>query len=280
MNKRAILANTIHTDPIGHISKLLTSLALLMFVTRALAMDPLPKIEAGVGVAAFSLPDYRGSENTSSYVLPVPYFKYRSDRFRVDGGAKGIFFESADVLLTLSGDLTLAADDDSEEREGMDDLDTILEIGPALNYRFYPMQQGALWVDVAVRFGHTLNSDFENVGYVFAPRISWRKPATRLGESKIRLSVGPLFANDRYHDYFYSVDAADVTDTRPAYNADGGYSGLRSEFTYSKRIGTYQLGGFIRYDNMNGAVIDDSPLVSDDETWTVGIALAWVFYQK
>jgi outer membrane scaffolding protein for murein synthesis (MipA/OmpV family) len=260
--------------------RLPASLALLLLASGALAQGPLPTLEIGAGVSAISLPDYRGSANSSSYVLPFPYIKYRGDRLRVDGGARGIIFESEDVLLTLSADFTLPADDDNHEREGMDELDAIFEIGPALNYRFYPMQHGALWVDLPLRFGYTVNSDFEDIGYVFAPRLSWRKPATRLGESKIRLSIGPLFANNRYHDYFYSVDDADATATRPAYEADGGYSGLRSEFTYSKRIGRYWLGGFIRYDNMNGAVIDDSPLVSDDETWTVGIALAWVFYQR
>ena len=260
--------------------KRLTSLALLLLSGTALAADSLPGLEAGVGVAAFRLPDYRGSKNSSSHVVPFPYLKYRSKRLRVDGGVKGVFFESEDVLLTLSGDLTLATDDDSDDREGMDDLDTILEIGPSLNYRFHPMQHGALWIDLAMRFGRTVNSDFENVGYVFAPRLSWRKPISRLGESKIRLSIGPLFANNRYHDYFYSVDESDAIVGRPEYDADGGYSGLRSEMTYSKRIGSYHLGGFLRYDNMNGAVIDDSPLVSANETWTVGVAFAWVFYEK
>ncbi len=155
------------------------SLALLLLATDALAVEPLPTLELGAGISAFSLPDYRGSENSSTYVLPVPYIKYRSERLRLDGGVKGVFFESEDVLFTLSADLTLSPDDDSDDRKGMDDLDTILEIGPALNYRFYPMQNGALWADVAVRFGHTLNSDFDNVGYVFAPRLSWRKPVDR-----------------------------------------------------------------------------------------------------
>ncbi len=104
--------------------------------------------------------------------------------------------------------------------------------------------------------------------------------STEPGDAKIRLSIGPLFGDDRYHDYFYGVGDADATAARPAYDADGGYSGMRSEFTYSKGIGDYRLGGFVRYDNMNGAVIDDSPLVSDDETWTVGVGLAWVFYQR
>ena len=260
--------------------RLPVSLALLLLAGEALAQGPLPTLEIGAGVSAIRLPDYRGSANSSSYVLPFPYIKYRGDRLRVDGGAKGIIFESEDLLLTLSADLTLPPDDDTRDREGMDELDAIFEIGPALNYRFYPMQHSALWVDLPLRFGYTVNSDFEHIGYVFGPRLSWRKPATRLGESKIRLSIGPLFADHRYHDYFYSVDDADATATRPAYEADGGYSGLRSEFTYSKRIGRYWLGGFIRYDDMNGAVIDDSPLVSDNETWTAGIALAWVFYQR
>ena len=253
---------------------------LLLLTTEAIASKPLPGFELGVGVAAFSLPDYRGSEDSSTYVLPGPYIRYRSKRLRVDGGAKGIFFESEDILLSLSGDLTLATDDDSDAREGMDDLDTILEIGPALNYRIHPMKTGAMWIDLAVRFGRTVNSDFEDIGYVFAPRLSWRKPARFLGESKIRLSIGPLFADSRYHDYFYSVDESEATATRKAYDADGGYSGMRSEFTYSKRIGSYQLGGFVRYDNMRGAVIDDSPLVTDKETWTFGLAAAWVFYEK
>jgi len=263
--------------------KHLASVALLLLAGNAMAQEarkPLPSLELGVGVSAIRLPNYRGSADSSSYVLPFPYIKYRGDRLRVDGGAKGIIFESEDLLLTLSADITVPADDDTRDREGMDKLDAIFEIGPALNYRFYPMQHSALWVDLPLRFGYTVNSDFEHIGYVFGPRLSWRKPATRLGESKIRLSIGPLFADHRYHDYFYSVDDADATATRPAYEADGGYSGLRSEFTYSKRIGRYWLGGFIRYDDMNGAVIDDSPLVSDNETWTAGIALAWVFYEK
>ena len=162
----------------------------------------------------------------------------------------------------------------------MDELDAIFEIGPALNYRFYPMQQGALWIDLPLRFAYTVESDFENIGYVFGPRLSWRKPAKRFGEWKLNFNIGPLFADQKYNAYFYSVDSTDATSTRPAYEADGGYSGFRSEFAYSKRIGKYWLGGFIRYDNLNGAVFDDSPLVSTTDSWMGGIALAWVFHQR
>jgi outer membrane protein len=260
--------------------RLPVSLALLLLAGAAMAQGPLPTLEIGAGVLALNTPEYRGSANSSSYLLPIPYIKYRGDRLRVDDGAKGIIFESKDLLFTLSANLSLPADDDTREREGMDELDAIFEIGPALNYRFYQMQHSALWIDLPLRFAYTLDSDFEHVGEVFQPRLSWRKPATRLGEWKFRFGIGPLFASKEYHAYFYSVDSADATSSRPAYEADGGFSGFRSEFTYSKRIGKYWLGGFIRYDNLNGAVIDDSPLVSETESWMGGIALAWVFHQR
>ena len=256
------------------------SLSLLLLAGEAMAQGPLPTLEIGAGVLALNTPDYRGSANSSSYLLPIPYIKYRGDRLRVDDGAKGIIFESKELLFTLSANLSLPADDDTREREGMDELDAILEIGPALNYRFYQMQHSALWIDLPLRYAYTLDSDFEHVGEVFQPRLSWRKPATRLGEWKFRFGIGPLFASKEYHAYIYSVDSADATSSRPAYEADGGFSGFRSEFTYSKRIGKYWLGGFIRYDNLNGAVIDDSPLVSETESWMGGIALAWVFHQR
>ena len=260
--------------------RLLVSLLLLLPAGSVMAQEPLPSLEVGVGVGVVSLPDYRGSSSSSTHVLPTPYLKYRGDRLRVDNGVRAFFFDSEDLTLTLSSNIALAGDNDTRERKGMNDLDPIIEIGPALNYRFHKMQHGDLWLDVPLRFAYTLNSDFDHVGEVFEPRLSWRKPATRLGEWKLRFSIGPLFASKKFHEYFYSVDRADATSTRPAYEAEGGYSGYRSEFTFSKRIGSYWLGGFFRYDNLDGSVIDDSPLVTDTDSWIGGVALAWVFYQK
>jgi len=245
-----------------------------------MAQEPLPSLELGVGVGAIHLPDYRGSSSSSTHVLPVPYIKYRGDRVRVDNGIRAFFFESEDLALTLSSNLALVGDDDTSEREGMDELDPLIEIGPALNYRFHKMQHGDLWLDVLLRYAYTLDSDFDHVGKVLEPRLSWRKPATRLGEWKLRLSISALFASQDYHEYFYSVDSDEATSSRPAYEANGGYSGFRSQFTYSKRIGKFWLGGFLRYDNLSNSKIDDSPLVTETDSWLGGVALVWVFYQR
>ena len=131
-----------------------------------------------------------------------------------------------------------------------------------------------------MRFAFTIDRNFDNVGYVVSPRLSWRKPPRRLGEWKLRFNAGPVFASDDYHAYFYSVGEDDATIDRPAYDASGGYSGMRSEFSLSRRFGRYWLGGFIRYDNLRGAEFEDSPLVSTTDSWVAGLGLGYVFVEK
>ena len=260
--------------------KIRLSLLFALLTSTALAQEPLPRLELGAGLFVLDAPDYRGSSSSSTFVLPFPYIKYRGEVLRVDEGIQGVVYESSDLLFTLSADAALPTDDDTPEREDMDDLDAIVEIGPSLNYRFLRLQDSAWWIDLPLRFAYALGSSPDSIGRVFQPRLSWRKPATRLGEWKLHFLIGPIYVSDEYHDYFYSVDPGDATATRPAYDADGGFSGYRGEFTYSKRIGDYWLGGFLRYDNLRDSEIDDSPLVTERESWMGGIALAWVFHQR
>ena len=260
--------------------RLLSLLSLLFGGAAAFAAD-LPRLEIGAGLLGLNTPDYRGSRSESNYLLPVPYVKYRGDRLRVDEGAQGILIEQPNLLITMSGNLTLPVDEDTPEREGMDELDAILEIGPSLNYRFLQLDDSAWWLDLPLRFAFAVDGDLEHIGQVWQPRFSWRRPARQLGEWKLRFNIGPLYSSSAHHEYFYSVPVADATPTRPAYNADGGYSGWRSEFTWSKRFGRkYWLGGFLRYDSLRDSEIEDSPLVSKSENWMGGIALAWVFLER
>ena len=261
--------------------KRLPSLLLWLVCTPLLADGELPRLELGAGLIGLSTPDYRGSRGDSTYLLPVPYIKYRGDRLRVDEGAQGILLEQPDLLVAFSGNLSLPADDDTPEREGMDELDAIVEIGPSVNYRFKRLGDSAWWIDLPLRFAFTIDGDLDHIGQVFQPRLSWRKPARRLGQWKLRFNIGPLYSSSDHHQYFYSVGAEDATAERPAYEADGGFSGWRGEFTWSRRFGSrYWFGGFLRYDSLRDAEIEDSPLVSEPENWMGGLALAWVFLER
>ncbi len=257
--------------------KILLSLVMALSVSSATAADALPRFELGAGLSMVNTQDYRGARSTSSYIIPIPYIKYRGERLRVDEGAKGILVETPNLELSLSGNFSFSVDDDIPEREGMDKLDAIVEIGPSLNYRFFELSRSDWWLDLPLRLAYTANSDFDSIGYVFQPRLSWRKPSTRLGDAKLRFNFGPIYASEANHEYFYSVSPSEVTPERGQYDADGGFSGIRVEFTYSRRIAQYWLGGFLRYDNLRNAEIEDSPLVFEKESWIAGIGLAWVF---
>jgi len=89
--------------------------------------------------------------------------------------------------------------------------------------------------------------------------------------------AGPVFADRKYHDYFYGVDAAYATATRPAYQARGGYAGWRALAATSRRFGITWVGAFLRYDSLSGAVFDDSPLMRSKHAVTAGIGISWVF---
>ncbi|HNK33316.1 MAG TPA: MipA/OmpV family protein, partial [Plasticicumulans sp.] len=48
----------------------------------------------------------------------------------------------------------------------------------------------------------------------------------------------------------------------------------------SKRFPQFWVGGFARYDDLRGAVFEDSPLVDSRSSWAAGAAIAWVFDQS
>lgn len=256
-------------------------LILILFATNAVAdQHALPKLELGVGLLSLSAPHYRGSAHSTSYLLPVPYIKYRGERFRIDEGVEGRLFNSENLILSISGNGSLPVDDDNPERVGMASLKGIVEVGPSLEYRLRKGERDSLWFELPLRFAITIESNPQYIGRVLHPRLVWRIRPLNKNQWKFRFAVGPLYASKQYHDYYYSVDSDEVLPSRPAFQAGAGYSGLRGDFTYSKRFGDYWIGGFVRYDSLNNSVIEASPLVTDVSNWMGGIAIAWIFHEK
>jgi outer membrane scaffolding protein for murein synthesis (MipA/OmpV family) len=58
--------------------------AVLLGLPPRAAAEMLPKWELGVGVGGLWMPDYRGSDEVRSYLLPFPYVIYRLDWLKVD----------------------------------------------------------------------------------------------------------------------------------------------------------------------------------------------------
>ena len=86
-----------------------------------------------------------------------------------------------------------------------------------------------------------------------------------------------MFADRRYHDYFYSVAPQYATRTRPGIpRPSGGYAGTQTLAALSKRFPKFWVGAYMRYDTLAGAAFVDSPLVQRKSYWSAGFGFAWM----
>jgi outer membrane protein len=239
-----------------------------------------PLWELGLGVSAVRFPDYRGSKETSTYVLPLPFVAYRGTFLRADrDGARAILFAGrrieVDVSLSAS---TPSRSKDNEARRGMPDLDGTFEIGPNVNVELWQSTDRRFKLDLRlpVRQAVTLSGDPQAVGVTFSPNVNL-DIRNLAGRWNVGLLGGPLYANRRHHAYYYDVDAPYATAARPAYRAGGGYAGWRALAAASRRVGNAWVGGFVRYDDLGDATFARSPLVTTTHAVTAGIGISWIF---
>jgi outer membrane scaffolding protein for murein synthesis (MipA/OmpV family) len=244
--------------------------------------EQLPLWEAGVGVAAISFPHYRGSNERQEWVLPYPYIVYRGEFLQADERRlRGLFFKTDRLELDVSVNGSVPVDSsENEARRGMPDLDGTLEIGPALNVLLMQSENRKTRLELRLPVRAVLASDFSyvrHVGWIFQPNISadLRDPLGYAGWN-LGLLAGPLYTDRRYNQYVYAVEPAFATATRPAYSPGGGYAGTQIIAALSKRYREFWVGGFVKWDTLNGAVFADSPLVRDKQGVAAGISFAWI----
>lgn len=256
-------------------------LAVVLASCKAVAAERLPLWEVGLGIGAVSFPDYRGSDQRQTYVLPTPYVVYRGAFLRSDRkGLRGVFFDSDrfELNLSLSGSVPVDSDG-NEARRGMPDLHPTVEFGPSVDVGLWSSadQRVALDLRLPVRWALRLGGRPRDVGLVFSPRLNLdvADPAG-LGGWKLGLLAGPIFTDRRNNAYYYDVAPQYATAERPAYVSAGGYAGSQFVLALSKRYPRYWVGAFSRFDTLRGAAFEDSPLVRRRSMWAAGVAISWI----
>ncbi len=240
--------------------------------------DTLPLWELRLAATAAVLPHYIGSNEYKSYLFPLPYLIYRGEFFESDrDNMRTIFFKNKyfETDISLWGNPPVPGN--NYTRNGMEELDALAEIGPALRYYFYHNnRRDALYLEGAIRTAFS-------VGWEGGPEIGYQglhggfdvilENNSLFKEQKIEfhLSSGVQFANSRFNSYFYDVEMEDVTPYRNYYTAEGGYSG----FTLSGSITRELYPGFTflcygRWDNTSGTTYNDSPLATSENNYTIG----------
>ncbi len=258
----------------------LATLLLALFAAPAVA-DEKPLWELGVGVSALYFPDYPGSDQSSFYAIPFPYFVYRGDFFKADrDGIRGIFLDSDRVDLTVSLGASLpVSSDDNQARQGMPDLEPTVEVGPSLDINLWRTSDRRYRLDLRlpVRMAFTVKGGVHDVGWVFSPRLNLDLiDVAGLSGWNLGLLAGPLFGSERNHAYFYSVAPQYATLDRPAFDAAGGYGGSQFLLAVSKRYRKLWLGAFARWEDLQGARFANSPLVTSEHAFSAGIGVAWI----
>jgi outer membrane scaffolding protein for murein synthesis (MipA/OmpV family) len=249
------------------------------------AARELPLWEAGLGIAALSLPDYRGAESSSTYVLPAPYFIYRGEFLKADrNGLRGMLLDTDREEINLSLNATLPVNSrNNAARQGMANLRPTVELGPTASFTLWKSAAGDMKLDfrTPLRDAWTVESSPKQLGWLFAPNLNLdvRDPFGWSGWN-LGMLAGPYYQTRGYNSYFYSVPASDASASRRRYEAPGGYSGSQLTLAMSRRYERYWVGGFMRYDSLHGAAFEDSPLVRRKSAVSAGIAVTWVFGQS
>jgi len=239
-----------------------------------------PLWELGLGVAVVRFPDYRGSDHFNLHALPLPFVAYRGKFLRADrDGARAIIFAGRRLEIDVSLSASVPSDsDDNAARRGMPDLPGSFEIGPNLNLELWQSADRKLKLDLRlpVREAITLERSPRAIGITFSPNLNL-DVRSFAGRWNIGILAGPLFADRRHHGHYYGVAPEFATAARPAYRAPGGYAGWRATTAFSRRLGNAWLGGFVRYDDLDGAAFAASPLLRRERSVTAGFGISWIF---
>lgn len=269
--------------------KWLVSLALLMSCLYGEAesndppTNPRPLWELGVFAGIAKIPHYRGSDEYSTYTIPFPYIIYREEKLKADRDSiRGVFYDSPHFEVTFSLYGNPPPKNEDKAREGMPDLDTVLEIGPAVKWFFLGrMTDKELYARLAVRgvtaVDGSLESRYEGIHNALTLTYEDKAPfGDQTWDMTFHATVD--YCDKDYHSYFYGVDREFVTPTRPFYKARGGYSGFILSGSAMKDLSdNLTCGMYARWENCDGTVYQDSPLVTAKNSYTVGAAVIWKF---
>ena len=264
---------------------------LLLFITVSVffclpsgaqsTQSKLPLWELGVAGGLLQIPHYVGSDQNYTLPLAVPYLIYRGDFLKADRqGIRGELFTRDSISVDLGFSFGLPVKSRNRAREGMSDLHLTGQVGPRLNWQLGQSESGTRYsFHLPVRYARDIKNNA--LGWVAEPSLKvLRQNLGSQGRFSIRFDAGFLFADKKYNQYYYEVEPQFATTTRAAYEASSGLSNYFLGVGVSYELSpTINLNSFVRYKSLASSVVDDSPLVTDENYFAVGVGITWTFKQ-
>ncbi len=244
-----------------------------------------PLWEAGVAGVIGYVPDYPAASRSRVQALPLPYFIYRGRFFHSDqSGVRLEALRQPRFELDVSFGASLASNSgNSGVRQGLPDLDYLLEAGPNLRVilaRFSPSSR--LSLELPVR--SVISTDFlhfSDRGFLFAPRLSYLdRPLSDRG-LRLHVQLGPDFATEKLQDYFYEVAPQFARPGRPAFNAQGGYLGTNLDISLNRPVSDHiHLFVATKLSYFGGARNEASPLFREKFNYSLFAGFSWSIWQS
>lgn len=231
------------------------------------------------------MPDYPAAGQNHFKAIGAPYIVYRGRIVRADReGVRTRLLKTPVYEVDLGFAASFASRSrDNHAREGMPDLDYLLELGPRLNFKLSDLGGlGKLLFFLPARAVFSTDfSNFHHRGYTLTPALNGR---IRLGKRPDRLFISQLsssFGDRQICAYFYDVAPAFARPRREFYDARAGYIGT-DLFTgvllpVHKDVRMFTGVQVLLH---SGAANESSPLFKNPVNYSLATALVWTFYRS
>ena len=244
--------------------------------------------ELGAGVLWAKFPDYPGAEHEHKVLLPFPSVTIRGEILRAkrDEGVRGRFIKKPRYELDLSADGTLPSKSgDNKARDGMPNLDLVLELGPRLIVHLFnhgTLTNGQLDLHLATRYGFSSDiKKWQDLGLQFNPYLSYKLENFWQDETLFLITFGGKWTTRKLQKYYYQVDNSYQTTARPAYHAKSGFleTSISASIYYPLVDSLWIfLGGIKSF--YSSAANRKSPLLAKSNTTSVVVGLYWMFHKS
>jgi len=265
---------------------------LMVHVPNTFAAESVPKgkprFEAGVAAAGVQVPAYPSSSVTSKRNFFSPWFIYRSEKLQVkDGGVNLTAYESDKLTVDLGVGVSLNADTSiTPLRNGMPDIDYLLELGPRFDVSLLDETNDSIrrrlnWT-TALRLA--MSTDGKRVdfrGPVLNTQLRYRMGGFFNNKISFNTSVESTWLGNELMDYFFAVEPEYQTPVRPEFNASGGFLGVSLSAGINYRP-TTEISTYFGFDisSLDGSKNEDSPLFEQETNTRMILAFSWRLYKS
>lgn len=248
-----------------------------------------PLFEFGVGAINLDIPYYPGSRKNQNRTIPFLWPVYRGKYLRLDQeGTRAKLTDSRFFELGFSLGFSFPINsDDNPVRQGLEDIDYVVEAGPRFIIRLISRSDWQkLNLNLSARAAYEVsrnNLNSYHIGFTGGPSLSYWVYLNRKKSTSLFTSISMLFGDSSYNNFFYGVGPSNtqIDDISKYYTASSGEVSRRIFTRIATNIGnTFQvfIGGF--YSDLSHSANINGPLIEQKTNSGFALGFLWNFYQS